>query len=162
MFADLFSSMVNAGLVNDDATAAMQEAYTEQQAFIEQWICRILRAAGVEPDDLWMTGLPATDKQLRAIQWELKQEQPIVGLTFLQAKALLQVLNGHKYGAKAVASRRHRQSAQQKGALDGSQQAGEKPPNGRGVSGAGGAHAGANQGGSVARPPVQSVAKNDG
>lgn len=97
VFGDLIGALCKAELVNEAAEQALQQAYAELNELVESWSHRILIAAGVDAADLWLQSGPATDKQLKAIQWELSLEQPLAGkINQTQARVLLEVLNCHK------------------------------------------------------------------
>lgn len=97
VFGDLVGALCKAELVNEASEKALRQAYAELNELVESWSYRILFAAGVDAADLWLQSGPATDKQLKAIQWELQLDQPLAGkINQSQARVLLEVLNCHR------------------------------------------------------------------
>lgn len=101
VFGELIGALWKAEITNEATEKAFQQAFEEVNELVESWTHRILIAAGVNPADLWLQSGPATDKQLKAIQWELQLDQPIRGkINQSQARVLLEVLNCHKTATK--------------------------------------------------------------
>lgn len=162
-FADILAALAKAGLLKRQTISEIALALAEHKRFVEHWSNRVLKAAGVTVADLWGTDEPASAKQERTIETLLGCE--VRGLSFLEAKALLQVLNGHRKPAGVVVPVRNGKP-ESPGALGRKEPADKGASNERGVSGvrsnAGAAADGGKLSGSVAGETVPRRAAKNG